>query len=68
MTEPDWHAIAADLVAALDREIEELIYRNRGSTHWEGCEESHPMCAAMKRMMAAKAKAIANVEGANNGD
>lgn len=24
-----------------------------GSTHWEGCERSHPRCAAIKRLRAA---------------
>lgn len=38
---------------ALRIEIEDIQRRSRGSTHWEGCENDHPTCAAIARMRAA---------------
>lgn len=54
--QPQYVALQAerDAAVALLREINErLIYKGRGSTHWEGCEESHPDCAMAKRIEAA---------------
>lgn len=41
----------AALAGALLREInEKMIYRGRGSTHWEGCEQQHDECAMRKQI------------------
>lgn len=42
-----------DLEAALRTEITAMQEVDRGSTHWKGCEMSHPRCAAVARMNAA---------------
>lgn len=47
------------LLAALKAEVADLLDRNRGSTHWVGCEAEHPKCAALMRMQAAIADAEA---------
>lgn len=41
------------LRAALQRELDELRARMKDRTHWEGCEEAHPMCAALTRIESA---------------
>ena len=40
-------------IAGLEAELDALYgiiqayeHRHNGETHWEGCEESHPICAA----------------------
>jgi hypothetical protein len=38
---------------ALRVELNELLKRNEGRTHWAGCETEHPMCAAIGRIRAA---------------
>ena len=48
------------LMACLRAEVADLKSRMFGSTHWQGCEEAHPKCAALKRMQ----NAIAEAEGA----
>ena len=48
------------LMACLRAEVADLKSRMFGSTHWQGCEEAHPKCAALKRMQ----DAIADAEGA----
>ena len=48
------------LLACLRAEVTDLKSRMFGSTHWQGCEEAHPKCAALKRMQ----DAIADAEGA----
>ena len=45
----------ATLRTALQVEITDIVLRNRGSTHWLGCEVDHPKCAALARMRAALA-------------
>lgn len=52
------------LLAALKAEVADLLDRNRGSTHWDGCEDAHPKCSALKRMQAA----IADAEGGRRGN
>ena len=39
-------------VALLQEVNERFIYKGRGSTHWESCDESHPDCAMAKRIKA----------------
>lgn len=41
------------LEAAIRVEIAELEQRTNGISHWEGCHESHSICAAIKRLRAA---------------
>lgn len=48
------------LMACLRAEVADLKSRMFGSTHWQGCEEAHPKCAALKRMQ----NAIAEADGA----
>ena len=33
-----------------------FIYKQRGATHWDGCEESHPECAMAREIEAALAE------------
>ena len=40
---------------ALRIEIEDIQRRCCGATHWEGCENDHPACAAIARMRSALA-------------
>lgn len=50
---------------SLLREINEtMIYRGRGSTHWEGCEEQHAECAMGKRIEEVLSRAAPPKEGA----
>lgn len=44
------HDEIARLKAALEFERQELVRRSEHSTHWDGCEKDHPMCAAIKRI------------------
>jgi hypothetical protein len=37
---------------ALRVELNELLKRNEGRTHYPGCEKEHPMCAAIGRIRA----------------
>lgn len=48
---------------ALARELAELRARNDGGTHWDGCHESHPMCAAIQRIEAALVETDAKEKG-----
>jgi hypothetical protein len=41
------------LEKALQTELNELMKRNEGRTHYPGCEKEHPMCAAIGRIRAA---------------
>jgi hypothetical protein len=38
---------------ALRVELDELLKRNEGRTHYPGCEKEHPMCTAIGRIRAA---------------
>jgi hypothetical protein len=38
---------------ALRVELNELLKRNEGRTHYPGCEKEHPMCTAIGRIRAA---------------
>jgi hypothetical protein len=38
---------------ALRVELNELLKRSEGRTHYPGCEKEHPMCAAIGRIRAA---------------
>lgn len=49
-------AANTELAGALRKELNELISRNRCSSHWLGCESSHPICAAIERIRAALAR------------
>jgi hypothetical protein len=65
--EANWHFIAACSPAviralvegkrraeeSLRVELNELLKRNEGRTHYPGCEKEHPMCAAIGRIRAA---------------
>jgi septal ring factor EnvC (AmiA/AmiB activator) len=42
-----------ELEKALQTELNELMKRNEGRTHYPGCEKEHPMCAAIGRIRAA---------------
>jgi hypothetical protein len=41
------------LEEALQTELNDLLKRNEGRTHYPGCEKEHPMCAAIGRIRAA---------------
>jgi hypothetical protein len=53
----------AQLETALRVEIEDLVKRTEHRTHWDGCEESHPMCAAIVRIKQALAVQAEAKEG-----
>jgi hypothetical protein len=38
------------LEEALQTELNDLLKRNEGRTHYPGCEKEHPMCAAIGRI------------------
>ena len=46
---------AVGLISFIHDEIRRLEESGTGGTHWEGCESTHPKCAAIKRMRAALA-------------
>jgi hypothetical protein len=41
------------LEEALQTELNDLLKRNEGRTHYPGCEKEHPMCAAIGRIRTA---------------
>lgn len=52
-------AAARNLLPVLVEVLQRAIHLDRGSTHWEGCENepSHPMCKALAAIRAEMEKA-----------